>query len=174
MTGADSPCHSSEFRIRPRGRKSDYFSAITPCSALRCRIPCEHEQIVHLQIRVMSEAKSPCLKRRSAILSRRALSILLGFLLLSGCAFTQNRFREYLKAPMEYEETYQGQRIIVTTLQQSEGDWTSRAELLDSGRRIPVAGGSDNRYQSEEEARQAALSMAAGAIDRARISTGKP
>ena len=126
---------------------------------------CEHEQIVHLQIRVISEVKSPCLKRRSAILSRRALSILLGFLLLSGCAF---------KAPMEYEETYQGQRIIVTTLQQPEGDWTSRAELLDSGRRIPVAGGSDKRYQSEEEARQAALSMAAGAIDRARISRGKP
>jgi hypothetical protein len=121
----------------------------------------------------MSEVKSPCLKRRSAILSCRALS-LLGFLLLSGCAFIQNRFREHLKAPMQYEETYQGQRIIVTTLQQPEGDWTSRAELLDSGRRMPVAGGSDSRYQSEEEAKQAALSMAAGAIDRARISRGKP
>jgi len=74
---------------------------------------------------------------------------------------------------MEYEETYHGQRVIVTTRRQVEGGWTSQAELVDSGRRMPVAGGSDNRYQSEEEARQAALSIAAGAIDRARISKGK-
>lgn len=75
---------------------------------------------------------------------------------------------------MEYEETYRGQRIVITTLQHAEGDWTSKAELLDSGGRVPVAGGSGNRYQSEEEARQAALSLAAGALDRARISRGKP
>jgi len=75
---------------------------------------------------------------------------------------------------MEHEETYHGQRVIITTLQQPDGDWTSRAELLDSGRRTPVAGASDNRYHSEEEAKQAALSMAAAAIDRTRISRGKP
>ena len=75
---------------------------------------------------------------------------------------------------MEYEEAYHGQRIIITTLQQPEGDWTARAELLDAGRRVPVASGLDNRYPSEAEARQAALSLAAGAIDRSRISKGKP
>jgi hypothetical protein len=75
---------------------------------------------------------------------------------------------------MEYEETYHGQRIIVTTVQQAEGDWTSQAEVMESGRRAPVARGAENRYKSEEEARQAALSAAAEAIDRARISKGKP
>jgi hypothetical protein len=76
---------------------------------------------------------------------------------------------------MEYEETYYGQRIIVTTMQHAEGDWTGKAALLDSsGRRVPVAGAADNRYESEEEAKRAALSAAAGAIDRARMSKGKP
>lgn len=75
---------------------------------------------------------------------------------------------------MEYQETYHGQQIIVTTLQQAAGDWKSKAELLDAGRRIPVGGGSDDRHPSEEEARRAALSVAAGAIDRSRISRGKP
>ncbi|HUJ09802.1 MAG TPA: hypothetical protein VL171_07225 [Verrucomicrobiae bacterium] len=75
---------------------------------------------------------------------------------------------------MEHEETYHGQRIIVTTLQGVEGEWTAQAVLLDSGRKLPVAGSSDRRYRSEEEARQAALSMAAGAIDRTRILKGKP
>lgn len=75
---------------------------------------------------------------------------------------------------MEYEETYYGHRIIVTTLQQSTGDWKSKAELLDSGRRSRLGGGSDDRYPSEEEARRAALSVAAGAIDRTRIARGKP
>jgi len=75
---------------------------------------------------------------------------------------------------MEYEHSYHGQRIIVSTRQQAEGDWTAQAELLQSGRRIPVANGPDRRYRSEEEARQSALSLAVGAIDRARIFKGKP
>jgi hypothetical protein len=75
---------------------------------------------------------------------------------------------------MEHEETYHGQRIIVTTLQQAAGDWKSKAELLDAGRRIPLGTRSDERYPSEEEARRAALSAAAGEIDGTRISRGKP
>jgi len=75
---------------------------------------------------------------------------------------------------VEYEETYHGQRIVITTLRQAEGDWTSRAEFVESGRRIPVSGASDDRYSSEEEARHGALSIAAGAVDRARTSRGKP
>ena len=75
---------------------------------------------------------------------------------------------------MEYEEIYHGQRIIVTTLQQPEGDWKSKAELLDSGKRIPLGKTPDDRYPSEEEAKRAALSVAAGFIDRTRISKGKP
>lgn len=78
------------------------------------------------------------------------------------------------KYSMEYEETYHGQSIIVTTLQQPEGDWKSKAELLDSGKRVPLGETSDDRYPSEEEAKRAALSIATGALDRARISKGKP
>jgi hypothetical protein len=75
---------------------------------------------------------------------------------------------------MEYEEAYHGQRIIITTLQQAAGDWKSKAELLDAGRRISLRTSSDDRYPSEEEARLAALSAAAGEIDGTRISRGKP
>jgi hypothetical protein len=75
---------------------------------------------------------------------------------------------------MEYKEIYHGNSIIITTLQQAEGDWKSKAELLDSGKRISLWIGSDERYRSEEEARRAALSVAAGAIDRTRIASGKP
>lgn len=75
---------------------------------------------------------------------------------------------------MEYEKTYKGQRIVITTLQLDNGEWTAQASLLDSGRRTPIASGIEQRYRSEEEAKHAALSVAAGAIDRARISIGKP
>jgi hypothetical protein len=75
---------------------------------------------------------------------------------------------------MEYEENYHGLCIIITTTQQANGDWKSKAELLDSGQRIPLERGSDDSYRSEEEARSAALSDAAGAIDRTRITRGKP
>jgi hypothetical protein len=75
---------------------------------------------------------------------------------------------------VEYEEIYHGQRIIITTLRQAEGDWKSKVELLDSGKRIPIGRGLDDRYRTEEEARSAALSVAAGAIDRTRIRRGKP
>jgi hypothetical protein len=75
---------------------------------------------------------------------------------------------------MEYEDTYRGQRIIITTLQQPDGDWKSKAELLDSGNRVPLGMTSDERDPSEEEAKRAALSIASDAIDRTRISKGKP
>jgi hypothetical protein len=75
---------------------------------------------------------------------------------------------------MEYEESYQGRRVIVTTKQEPAGAWTSRAELLDAGQRVPLIGGSKNVYASEEEARHEAFSAAAAAIDRARASRGKP
>jgi hypothetical protein len=75
---------------------------------------------------------------------------------------------------MEYEETYYGRRIIVTTMKQAAGEWKSKAELLRFGLRIPLEGESDSLYPSEQEARRAALSTAAAAIDRGRISRGKP
>jgi len=75
---------------------------------------------------------------------------------------------------VEYEETYHGQRVIVTTTRQPDGNWKSTAELLDAGKRTPLVSDSDDRYTSEEEAKRGALSMAAGAIDRSRISKGKP
>jgi len=75
---------------------------------------------------------------------------------------------------MKYEETYHGQRIIVITFQQPEGDWKAKAELLDSGKRIALEKTPEDRYSSEQEAKRAALSVAAGAIDQTRTSKGKP
>lgn len=75
---------------------------------------------------------------------------------------------------MEYEEIYHGQRIIVTTLKDAEGTWKAKAELLSpQQRRIPVEGGQEEDYPSEEEAIRAVLSTATSAIDRTRISKGK-
>jgi len=75
---------------------------------------------------------------------------------------------------MAYEETYQGRRIIVTTKQGTAGTWTYVAEVLDAGNRVCLADGSGDEYASEEEARSAAFSAAAAAIDRTRASRGKP
>ena len=75
---------------------------------------------------------------------------------------------------MEHEETYQGERMVITTRRQRDGTWTSRVDLLDSGRKTLLAALSDYQYQSEDDARRAALSLAVEAIDRARISRGKP
>jgi hypothetical protein len=99
-----------------------------------------------------------------------SLVILVGGVLITGCTGNE----KVTPKTMEYEETYYGRRIIVTTEQQPSGEWTSKAELLDAGGRTPVAGGSDARYLSEEIARSAALSAAAGAIDATRIRKGKP
>ncbi len=73
---------------------------------------------------------------------------------------------------MEYEETYHGQRIIVTTLQQPKGDWKSKAELLDFGNRVLLGKTSDERYSSEEEAKRAAHGLFVGALEDAKIGIG--
>ncbi len=75
---------------------------------------------------------------------------------------------------MEHQETYHGQRIIITTWRNKAGTWEAKADLLELGSRTPLWRGSDNVYLTEEEARRAALSAAARAIDRTRISKGKP
>ena len=77
-------------------------------------------------------------------------------------------------ASVEYEESYRGVPIILTTTQVPAGGWSSEAVLLEPERRVKVAGVSEVVYESEEAARRAALSAAAGAIDRARASRGKP
>lgn len=75
---------------------------------------------------------------------------------------------------MEHAETYHGQRILVTTLRDA-GGWKFKTELLDDeGRRAPLETPAHDSYPSEEEARRAGLSAAAGAIDGTRISRGKP
>jgi len=74
---------------------------------------------------------------------------------------------------MEYEETYHGERIVVTTLQRPDGTWDSKAEWVTSGEKI-LLGQTKEARSTEEAARTAARSIAAAAIDRTRISTGKP
>jgi hypothetical protein len=75
---------------------------------------------------------------------------------------------------MEYQETYQGQQIIVSTAQGATGAWTSVAEFVVAGQTVSLAGGPEEAYASEEEARRAALSVAAAEIDRTRATRGKP
>jgi hypothetical protein len=75
---------------------------------------------------------------------------------------------------MTHEETYYGHRIVVTTTKNSGGRWTSRAELIDAPQGSRAAHESDTDFASEEDAHRAALSKAAGAIDRERIGKGKP
>jgi hypothetical protein len=74
---------------------------------------------------------------------------------------------------MEYEESYHGERIIITTEKNAAGAWTAKAEQLDAQeQRVLLA--EREAHPSEEEAKRAALSAAAEAIDRTRISRGKP
>jgi len=75
---------------------------------------------------------------------------------------------------MKHEETYYGHRIVVTTTKNSGGRWTSRAELIDAPPGSAAAHESGDDFASEEDAHRAALSKAAGAIDRGRIGKGKP
>jgi hypothetical protein len=75
---------------------------------------------------------------------------------------------------MKHEETYYGHRIVVTTTKNSGGRWTSKAELADPPPGATSAHEADADYDSEDEARKAALSKAAGAIDRGRTGKGKP
>ena len=75
---------------------------------------------------------------------------------------------------MEYEESYRGVPIRLTTTQVPAGGWSSAAVLVEGERRVPVTGIAEVVYESEEAARRAALSAAAGAVDRARASRGKP
>jgi len=75
---------------------------------------------------------------------------------------------------MEYQEFYHGEPITVSTQERMPGAWTSQAELVIGGRTVQLAGGPEEEYPSEEEARRAAVSTAAGAIDRARAGRGKP
>jgi hypothetical protein len=75
---------------------------------------------------------------------------------------------------MQYEESYCGQRIFVTTEREEDGAWTSWAELLDDEGRVASTAEVGREYASEDDARRAALSAAAGVIDRARTSRGKP
>jgi hypothetical protein len=75
---------------------------------------------------------------------------------------------------MQHREFYQGEPITVSTQERTPGSWTSQAEFVLGGRIVRLAGGPEQEYPSEEEARRAAVSTAAAAIDRARAGRGKP
>jgi hypothetical protein len=73
---------------------------------------------------------------------------------------------------MDYEETYYGHRVVVTTTETAAGAWSASARLPDDGEGATLGG--EETYASEDEARRAAMSAAVAAIDRARSSQGKP
>jgi hypothetical protein len=75
---------------------------------------------------------------------------------------------------MEHEERYMGRRFVVTTRQTSAGEWSYSAETADTQRRTPLVEDPNITYSTEEEAARAGVSAAAGAIDRARTTRGKP
>jgi hypothetical protein len=75
---------------------------------------------------------------------------------------------------MEHEERYMGRRFVVTTRQTSAGEWWYSAETADTLRRAPLVEDPETLYSSEEAAARAGVSAAAGAIDRARTTRGKP
>jgi hypothetical protein len=74
---------------------------------------------------------------------------------------------------VRYEESYQGERVVLTTTQLADGAWTWEAEIGDTPG-VLLANDRGNRYGREEDAQSAARSSAAAAIDRSRISRGKP
>ena len=75
---------------------------------------------------------------------------------------------------MKHEESYYGHRVVVTTTQNASGRWTSTIDVPGAGPESTHGGeASGGEFPSEEEARQAALSRAAGIIDRARQNQGK-
>jgi hypothetical protein len=75
---------------------------------------------------------------------------------------------------MQYQEFYHGEPITVSTQERMPGAWTSIAEFVIDRRIVRLAGGPEQEYASEEEARRAAVSTAAAAIDRLRTGRGKP
>jgi hypothetical protein len=87
----------------------------------------------------------------------------------AGVAVTRGYGRE-----MGHEEVYQGHTIVVTTREDTAGSWSYAVVIRDDGRKLPLVDSGKHRYASEEEARRAASSAAAVAIDRTRITRGKP
>lgn len=75
---------------------------------------------------------------------------------------------------MEHEETYLGQRFVVTTVQTSSGVWSFSVETGETGQGVPLVAVPMTTYSSEREAWRAGTSAAAGAIDRKRATRGKP
>jgi hypothetical protein len=76
---------------------------------------------------------------------------------------------------VEHDETYQGYRLIVISSEERPGSWTYRVDMLCDGERHRlVSNTGEARYPSADEARRAALSDAAAAIDRIRAGRGKP
>lgn len=74
---------------------------------------------------------------------------------------------------MRYEESCQGERVVLTTTQLADGAWTWEAEIGEAPG-VLLANDSGTTYGREEDAQSAARSAAAAAIDRSRISRGKP
>jgi hypothetical protein len=76
---------------------------------------------------------------------------------------------------VEHDETYQGYRLIVISSEERPGSWTYRVDMLcDAERQRLLSNTGEVRYTSADEARRAALSDAAAAIDRMRAGRGKP
>jgi hypothetical protein len=102
------------------------------------------------------------------------LPVTLTFLTLVACAAFAGE-----DGTMKFVETYKGQIITVTTTRATDGGWTASAQIVLGGKTVIVEpdrtnNPSDKSFRSEESAKAAALSAAVAAIDRSRVSIGKP
>jgi hypothetical protein len=102
------------------------------------------------------------------------LAVTLMFLALADAPFAGD------KRTMEYIETYKGHRITVTTTRDPNGRWKAAARIGAPGDKTisaalePTESPDGKPFRSEEDAKAAALRAAVTAIDRSRVSVGKP
>jgi hypothetical protein len=100
------------------------------------------------------------------------LPVTLAYLALGACTSFAGEDRT-----MEFVETYKGHTITVTTTRASDGGWTASARIGEQTITVepdaPDKPGGKS-FRSEEDAKAAALRAAVAAIDRSRVSIGKP
>ena len=75
---------------------------------------------------------------------------------------------------MKFTEFYHGQSIQIETQQKPDGTWTASAQLPAQPGAEAATLSQPSVGQTEDQAKQAALSAAAGALDQRRIHIGKP
>ncbi|MGH3726972.1 MAG: hypothetical protein ACRDUS_22935 [Mycobacterium sp.] len=75
---------------------------------------------------------------------------------------------------VQHHETYQGVRIVITTIELVDGAWSWEAQWEADQVQASIAASAGVTYPAEEQALAAARSEVAATVDRSRIARGKP